>query len=113
GQIIGVEGHKVGAQADIPGISEASPGFELFHEFVHEGRVLMVHVGAQKAVAAEGENLSLDKNPQHDEDREKKGQEKRCFLQHRGFLAVLASESEFSVSHAVNCLSYDQDCFLL
>ena len=54
---------------------------QLLHEFIHERCILVVHIRPEKAVVAEGKDPPLDKDPDHNKDRDKKGKEKGSFLQ--------------------------------
>ena len=87
GKIVGVKGREIGTHPDVPGVGEASSVFELLHEFIHERSVLVIHIRPKKTVVSKGKNPSLDKNPDHDDDRYEKGEEKGGFLQPGGFLS--------------------------
>ena len=73
-QIVGVKGHKIGAQSDVPAVQETSSGTQLVPEFLHEGGILMVHVQPEITFVPEGPDAAGRKYHHQHNDRYKKSE---------------------------------------
>ena len=74
-EVVSVNRGKVDPESYVPAIEQTAAVLKLILKLRKEGRILVVEVGAKKALLPEGINAALQKQKQHGKHRHKKGKE--------------------------------------